>query len=137
MNSGYTKSVAEVLADLKTELLEFFSTRIAMLHSEMEENFQSLKLAAPALIVGLVLLGTAWLLFTGFLVAIIGIAFEPSPWAYVFSMLILAAAYLILGGAMAARAWKRIAEKGITPRRTIYVLQQDKIWIQAETRAHL
>ncbi len=137
MNNGYTKSVAEVLTDLKVELLEFIGTRIAMLHSEMQENFQSLRLALPVLIAGLVLLGTAWLLFTGVLVVVIGIAFEPSPWAYSFSLIIVTIAYLLLGGLMTTRAWKRMAERGITPRRTIHVLQQDKIWIQAETKAQL
>lgn len=137
MSNGYTKSIAEVLADLKVELLEFVSTRIAMLQSEVAENLRSLKLAAPALVAGLILLGTAWLLFTGFLVGMIGIAFEPSPWAYVLSLIVVAVAYSMLGGLMAVRAWKRITEKGITPRRTINVLQQDKIWIQAETKAQL
>ena len=137
MSNGYTKSVAQVLAELKVELLEFVSTRIAMAHSEIKENFQSLKLAGAALIVGLLLLGTAWLLFTGFLVAMIAVAFEPSPWAYVLAMIIAAVAYLVLGGLMATGAWKRLAEKGITPRRTIHVLQQDKIWIQAESKGQL
>ena len=137
MNNGYTKSVAEVLTELKVELLEFVSTRIAMLHSEMEENFRTLKLAAPALIVGLVLLWTAWLLFTGFLVAMIATAFEPHPWAYILSMIIVAVAYSILGGLAATGAYKRISEKGIAPRRTIHVLQQDKVWIQEEAKARL
>jgi uncharacterized membrane protein YqjE len=137
MNNGYTKSVADVLAELKVELLEFVSTRLAMAHSEIKENLQSLKLAGVALIVGLLLLGTSWLLFTSFLVAMIAVAFEPSPWAYVLAMIIVTAAYLVLGGLMATRAWKRLSEKGITPRRTIHVLQQDKIWIQAESKGQL
>lgn len=132
MNNGYTKSVAEVISDLKVEVQEFISTRVAMLRAEMQENLRTFKLAAPTLIIGLVLLWTAWLLLTGFLVAVIGIAFQPNPWAYVFSLLIVGVGYLILGGMAAMGAWKRMTEKGLKPKRTIHVLQQDKLWIQAE-----
>ncbi len=137
MNNGYTKSPIEVLTDLKMEVLDFVSTRVAMLHSEMQENIRALKIAMPALIVGLMLLGTGWLLLTGFLVVMIAMAFAPHPWAYSLSFIIVAAGYLIFGGIAAAAAWKRIAGKGLTPWRTIRVLQQDKVWIEAEAKAQL
>ncbi len=137
MSNGYTKSPVEILTELKTELLDFVTTRVAMLHSEMQENIRFLKLATPALIVGLVLLGTAWLLLTGGLVAAIAMAFQPNPWAYAVSFLIVSGAYLILGGLAAISAWKRIVGKGLTPWRTIHVLQQDKVWIEAEGKAQL
>lgn len=135
MSNGYTKSPGEILTEMKSEVLDFVSTRVAMLHSEIQENIRSLKLAAPMLIVGLVLLGTAWLLLTGFLVAAIARAFEPNPWAYSFSFGIACVAYLVMGGTAAAAAWKRIAGKGLTPWRTIHVLQQDKAWLEAEGKA--
>ncbi|HEY1732165.1 MAG TPA: phage holin family protein [Terriglobales bacterium] len=131
-NNGHVKTVAEVIGDLKTELQEFISTRIGMFRAEMQENVRTLKLAAPALMVGLVLLWTGWLLLTGFLVAMIAVAFQPSPWAFALSLLIVGLGYLILGALAAMGAWKRIKEMGFKPRRTIQVLQQDKIWIQAE-----
>lgn len=132
MNNGYTKSVAEVIGDLRAELQEFVSTRISMLRAELQEKLRTLKLAAPALVIGVVLLATGWLLFTGFLVAMIAAAFQPSPWSFVLSLLIVAAGYVLLGGLALMGGWKRIREKGWMPRRTIHVLQQDKIWIQAE-----
>jgi hypothetical protein len=136
-HNGHIKSIPEVIADLKTELQEFVSTRVAMLRSELQDNLRSLKMAAPVLIIGLVLLWTAWLLFTGFLVAIIGVAFGSSTWGYVISLLIVAAGYLIVGGLAAMTGWKKITQRGIKPERTIRVLQQDKIWIQAESKAQL
>lgn len=135
--NGHAKSIPEVIADLKTELQEFMSTRVAMLRSELQDKLRSLKMAAPVLVVGVVLLWTAWLLLTGFLVAIIGVAFGNTPWAYVVSLVIVGVGYLIMGGLAAMAGWKKITQGGIKPERTIRVLQQDKIWIQAETKAQL
>ena len=137
MNNGYTKSVADVISDLKTELQEFVSTRITMLRSEIQENIRNLKMAVPVLVIGMVLLWTTWLLFTGFLVAIIGRAFGTNPWAYVVSLLVVAVGYGILGGAAVMMGLKQIKSKGLKPERTIRVLQQDRIWIQEEARTQL
>lgn len=137
INNGHVKSVPEVIAELKAEFQEFVSTRVAMLRAEFQENLQSLKAAAPMLAVGLLMLITGWLLLTGFLVAIIGIAFQPGPWAYVISLIIVTAGYLLIGGMLAMAGWKRMIQKGLKPERTIRVLQQDKLWIQAESKAQL
>jgi uncharacterized membrane protein YqjE len=131
------KSVSEVIADLKSELVEFFSTRVAMLIAELRENVQSLKMAMPMLAGGLALAWTAWLAFTAFLVMIIGAAFGPRAWAYPVASLIVAVLYFIFGGMMLMAGWRQLLKKSLKPERTIRVLQQDKIWIQEESRAQL
>jgi VIT1/CCC1 family predicted Fe2+/Mn2+ transporter len=137
MNNTYTKSPVEILTDLKMELLDFVNTRVAMLQSEMKEKIRTLKLATPALIVGLVLVTTAWFLLTGCLVAVVAMAFAPNPWAYPISFIIVGLTYLIFGGIAAIAAWKRMMGSGLAPWRTIHVLQQDKVWIAAEGKAQL
>jgi VIT1/CCC1 family predicted Fe2+/Mn2+ transporter len=137
VNNAYPKTVPEVLNELKEELKEFLTTRVAMLRSEMGEKLQKLKIAAPMLVIGLLLLITAWLVFTGFLVTIIAQAFLPNPWAYVLSFIIVAAIYAIVGGAAAMSGWKQLKQTGLKPERTIRVLEQDRIWIQTEAKTQL
>jgi len=133
----HVKTIAEVVADLKQELQDFVSTRLAMLRTEMGTKLQTIKLAMPTLVVGLVLLGTAWLAFTGFLICIIAQAFWGSSWAYVISFIIVAVIYGALGGIVALFAWKKINESGVKPERTIRVLEQDRIWLQTEAKTQV
>ena len=144
MTNGNGKSVPEAIGalklelnQLKRELSEFISTRVAMLRSEAGEKLSTFKMAAPTMVVGFVLLLTAWLLFTGFLVAIIAQAFMPNPWAYTLSFVLVAALYAIIGGAAAYMGWKQLRDTGIKPERTIRVLEQDRIWLQTEAKSQL
>lgn len=135
--SPNTKSIAEVIDDLKNELMDFAITRLEMLQSEIKEKVESFKMAAPVLSIGVVLLLTAWFVLTGFLICIVAAAFTPNPWAYTVSFLIVGVLYAIVGGAAAFLAWRQLKGKGIAPQRTIEVLKQDRIWLQNEGRAQL
>ena len=137
MANGYTKSVTEVMENLKEELKEFVTTRLAMLRSELNDKYQSFKMAAPVLTIGFAMLGTAWLLFTGFLVCIIAQAFAPSPWDYAISFILVTVLYAIVGGLVAYLAWRQLKQKGVKPERTIRVLQEDRIWLQAEGKSQI
>lgn len=144
MINGHSKTVAEAIADLKHELAtlqdelkEFVSTRAAMLGSEMGEKLRVIKLAAPVVLIGILLLITAWLLFTGFLVCILAQAFVPNPWAYTLSFVLLAVLYAIVGGATAYVGWKQLRATSVKPERTLRVLEQDRIWLQTEAKSQL
>lgn len=133
-----TKTLAEIVADIKEELKEFVATRIAMLRSEMGRNLGAIKMAAPVLVVGIVLLWTAWLAFSAFLVSVLASAFSGyGKWAWVISFLIVAFTYAIAGGLVTFTAVQRLREKGLKPDRTIRVLQQDKLWLQTEAKTQL
>jgi VIT1/CCC1 family predicted Fe2+/Mn2+ transporter len=135
--NGHAKTVPEAIAELKDELKDFISTRVEMLRSEMNEKLRAIKLAAPALLVGVLLLLTAWLVFTGFLVTIIAQAFAPSPWAYTLSFVLVAVLYAIVGGGAAYSGWRALRETSIKPERTMRVLEQDRIWMQTEAKTQL
>ncbi|HUI83610.1 MAG TPA: phage holin family protein [Candidatus Binatia bacterium] len=135
MNNGYTKTVPEVLAELRDELKEFANTRLAMLRSELSDKVASFKMAAPVLLTGVLLLGTAWLLLTGFLVVIIAAALAPNSWNYTVSFLVVGVLYAILGGVAVLLGWRQLREKGVKPERTIRVLQEDRVWLQKEGKA--
>jgi MFS family permease len=136
MSNGYTKSLPEVVNDLKSELKDFVATRVAMLRSEMSEKVSSLKEAVPALIVGLALLWIGGLLFTGFLVTAIATAFS-SPWGWVWAFLILAAAYLLLGGMLSMGGVAKLKKTKLVPERTLRVLKQDEVWLQTEAKTQI
>jgi hypothetical protein len=133
----HVKTIAEVVADLKKELQEFVGTRLAMLRTEMGTKLQVIKLAVPTLVIGLVLLWTAWLAFTGFLVCIIAQAFWGNSWAFVISFIIIAILYGVIGGILALLAWKSVNESGVKPERTIRMLEQDRIWLQTEAKTQV
>ena len=137
MTNGNLKHLQDVVADLKEEAKEFVNTRVAIFMAEIREKVQTVKMAAPLLIAGLLLLLTAWFLFTGFLVAIIAQAFLPSSWAYLISLVIVAVVYAIAGGGTAMFAVKAMSKNGVKPERTIHVLQQDRIWLQTEAKTQL
>ncbi len=130
----HAKTLGDVVAELKNELQDFISTRVAMLRSEMGEKLRMIRMAAPVVLIGILLLITAWLLFTGFLVCIIAQVFMPSPWAYSFSFILVAVLYAIVGGAAAYLGWQQLRATGLKPTRTIHVLEQDRIWLQTEAK---
>jgi len=128
--------VPEVVNDLKAEVKDFVGTRLAMLRSEMSEKLSSLKAAVPALITGLVLLLMAWLVFTGFLVSAIAMAFS-TPWGWVWAFLIVSGAYLLLGLMLAGAGISKLKQAKLTPERTLRVLKQDEVWLQTEARTQI
>lgn len=131
------KTVTEVVAELKEELKEFAGTRFAILRTEMTAKLQKIRMATPMLVIGVGLLGTAWLAFTGFLVCIVAEVFWPRPWAFVVAFLIVAVGYAIVGGVAAQIAWKRLKATSLKPEVTMRVLEQDRVWMQTEVRTQL
>jgi Putative Actinobacterial Holin-X, holin superfamily III len=136
MTNAYTKPLPEIAHDLKEELKEFVATRLAMLRSEMSEKLSSCKAAMPAMVLGLVLLWTSWLLFTALLVTAIATAFS-SPWGWVFAFLIVTGAYLLLGLMLAVGAWSKLKQTKLVPERTLRVLKQDEVWLQTEAKTQI
>ncbi len=131
------RSLAGVINELKDEIKEFLQTRYQMLVSEMREKLSSVKTAAPLLAAAVLLFLTAFLLFTLFLVSVIAVAFEGNPYAYALGFVIVMVLWSIVGGICAWLAVRELRAQGLAPKRTIKVLQDDKIWIQGEARSQL
>lgn len=131
------KTLAGVVAELKEESKHFVSTRVAMLQAEMKEKVSAWKMALPMVVVGALLLGTAWLLLTGAIVAVVYVAFEGSAWAAFLSLIIVCVAYAIFGALAFWVARSKFQQAGVTPKRTLRVLKDDQIWISNEARAQL
>jgi uncharacterized membrane protein YqjE len=131
------RSLAGVISELKNELKEFIRTRISMFVSEMRDKVAALKVAAPLIIGGLVLAGTAWFILTAALIQIIAVAFYPSQYAVFFSLIIVGVAYLLAGVVMVSFAIRELKDRGIMPVRTMKVLKEDQVWLQTEAKQQI
>ena len=126
-----------VMHEVLREFRDFIETRFAMLRSEMRENLANLKFAAPLLIAGILFAGTAWLLLTGALVAVLAVAWQGSPYAPFLALLIVGVAYALVALCALLMAKGRMSKKGLMPERTISVLKEDKVWLENEARTQL
>ena len=127
-------TLAAIAAEMKEELKEFVQTRIEILKQELREKAARLKIAAPLVAVGLLLLGTAYLLITLSLVAAISAAFANSAYRWFFGFIIVGFAWALLGGVAAYFAKRELELKTLAPTRTIEVLKGDKVWLQREVK---
>jgi hypothetical protein len=130
------KTLPELITQLKDELQEFVATRVAMLRAEFGGKLQSFKLAAPSILIGLVLVATGWLVLTAFLVAALANAFD-NPWRYPIALVIVGMVYSVVGAVVLTFGWQKIKAQGLTPERTIRVLKQDQVWLQTEVKTQL
>lgn len=131
------RSMGSVVSELKDEAKDFVSTRIEMLRSEMKDKVASFKIAGVMIAGALLLGGTAWLILTGALVAVIAAAFYPSDYAAFFALIIVGVGYALIAGVMAAFAMRELKRRGVKPERTLRVLKQDQVWLQNEARSQL
>ena len=137
MTNESTKTIPELITELKDELKEFAATRLAILRAEFSTKLQSFKLAAPGIVAGVLLVVTDWLVFTAFLVCAIANAFPSDAWRYPIDLLIVAFLYCVAGLAALMFGWKKIKETSMKPERTIRVLKEDQIWLQTEVKTQL
>lgn len=129
-NNGRT--VAAILTDTRDELKQFIRTRISLFRSELHNKVRLVRRAAPVVAVALVLLGTAYLLFTLALVGVVLALLPNNPFRWCFAFLAVAVLWSIVGGIAAAVAMRRLALRELVPNRTISVLKGDGLWIQSE-----
>lgn len=128
------KSIATILAETKDELKQFVTTRVNILKAEMDEKISRIKAVIPLAVVAALFLGSAWMVFTFALIALLQALFLPSAYAWLWASLIVAGVYLVVGGLCGWLAYSEIKATSLTPTRTLKVLQQDQVWIQNEAR---
>jgi VIT1/CCC1 family predicted Fe2+/Mn2+ transporter len=131
------RTLAGVVAELKSEAKDFAQTRLEMLKAEYRDKVKVWKTSVPLIVAAIMFLVTAWLVITGALVAILAAAFYPSRFAFFFAFLIVGVLYTIVGAICASMAIRNIKEQGIVPQRTMKVLQDDRVWLQTEARSQI
>jgi uncharacterized membrane protein YqjE len=128
------RTVAEILTEMKAELVEFVQTRITMLRTELLEKWKILRVAIPLAGVAAMLLSTAFLLLTGALVGLVVAAFPNSIYRWFFACLIVGVFWGIVGSAAGYFAIREFQVRSMIPQRTLKVLKGDKLWIETEVR---
>jgi len=131
------RSLAAIVTEMKEELKDLVQTRIEMFRTELQEKLKTLKIAAPLAGLGALVLGTAYLLFTMALVGLVVAFFRDNPYRWFFAFAAVAVLWTLLGGIAAYFAKREFELKGLMPRKTIEVLREDKLWIQAEAKNQL
>lgn len=130
-------TLGQVAAEIKEEIKDFGQTRLQMFKAELKEKITAWKAGAVLAGVGLLFLGTAYLLLTLALVGLVAVAFWGSAYAWFLAFLIVGAFWGLLGGIVALMAVREFRAQGLAPQRTIEVLKQDKMWLQNEARSQI
>jgi len=128
------KSLPTLLAETKEELKEFVVTRVGILKAELEDKISTWKAVIPVLLGALALLWTGWMALTFAFAAWLHALFLPSQFAWLWSALIVAGVYLVMGVVLGWFAYSELTTTGIAPTRTLKVLKQDQVWLQNEAR---
>lgn len=129
-----TKSLQQVLHEMKDELRDFISTRFELLQAEMLDKWNSLKAAAPMLAVGAVLLAAALGAFTFGLIALAAVLIG-GEYRWALGAAAVTVLYAVIGGALAWVSIRQLQADGLAPDRTLRVLKQDQMWARKEARA--
>lgn len=132
INSG--KNLTELLLEMKEELQDFVQTRITMLRVELQEKAKILKNAAPIALSGILLLLTAYLLFTFAAVALVFVFLPDNAYRWCLAFAAVAVLWSLLGGVAGYFAKRELEVKGLLPKRTVGILKEDKLWIQSEVK---
>ncbi|MFY9740861.1 MAG: phage holin family protein [Candidatus Sulfotelmatobacter sp.] len=135
VNQG--RSLGSVLLEMKEEIKEFTETRFEMLKTELQEKLKIMKIAGPLIAIGVVLLGTAYILLT---LALVGLALaflQGNPFRWFFAFLVVGFVWALLGAILTCSAVREFQSQGLMPKRTIAVLKGDKVWIQSEVKGHI
>lgn len=125
------RSLAAIAGEMKQELKDFAETRMSMLKSELREKIGHWKLAAPLAGIGVVLIGTAYLLITSALVALAAV-FIDSPYRWFFALISVGVVWALLGGIALYIAKREFELNRLMPQKTLEILKGDKIWLQKE-----
>jgi uncharacterized membrane protein YqjE len=131
-NNGRT--IAAILNETKEDLKQFFETRVSLLRAELREKLKVIERAAPFAAVALVLLGTAYLLFTLAVVGLFWALLPSNPFQWCLAFLAVAVLWTIGGGVAAFMAKRHFGLTKMMPDRTIDVLKGDGLWIRSEVK---
>jgi uncharacterized membrane protein YqjE len=128
------RSFPEILAEMKSEFQEFMKTRIELLRAELEEKTRVIKAALPLVAIGIIFLSVAFVLFSLAVVGLVVVAFDGNAYRWFFAFLIVGILWSIFGAIAALVAKQQVVSKGLAPRKTIHVLNNDKAWLQREAK---
>lgn len=137
MYSQANRPIGDVVQELKLEAKDFVATRFDLLKRELQEKSKSWKAGIP-LLAGAAFCGlTCFAVLNFAALALLRGLFDGSAYAWCFAALILAAVYVLAGGALYWIGMHELKVAGVVPTRTLRVLKQDQVWLQNEARSQV
>jgi uncharacterized membrane protein YqjE len=130
------RSLASIVAEMKEEIRDFAETRVYMLKTELREKAAQWKIAGPLAGIGIVLVGTAYLLFTAAAVSLVAVLIGDA-FRWVLALIAVGVLWAIVGAMSLYAAKRRIQANRLVPEKTIEVLKADKVWLQKEARSQI
>jgi len=127
-------SLTGLAAEIRDEIKEVVTTRVEIFRSEFRESVGAFKAGVPLALVAAVMLGTAYLLLSLALVAVVVVTFADNPYRWFFALLIVGSVWILIGGMAAYFAVRGFREHGLFPKKTAEVLRADKAWLEKELR---
>jgi hypothetical protein len=124
------RSLAEVFTEIKDELKSFVQTRVELLKTETTEKWDVWKRSLILFAVAAVLLLTCWFTLAFALVALFHALLVSGSYAWFWGGVIAGVLFLVAGLAAGSSGYRRMKSSGLTPARTLRVLQQDRDWAQ-------
>ena len=129
-----SRSLSDIASELNLELSDFIATRVSMFRREMEQRVKTVRRAAPLAALGLLLVATAYLMFTLAGVALLAVIFGDSPFRWFFALFSVCILWGLFGGVCLYFTKLRLSKTRFVPEKTIAVLKEDKTWLQREAR---
>ena len=126
------KNIAEVLREMKYELLSFVETRYSLLSAEIKEKTVAWKASLPMLVFGVVFAMGTFATFTFTIVSLLA-TLIGTAYAWTFGCLIVCVVYAAVAATLLGSGYKRLTAQSLVPERTVRVLKQDQQWIKEET----
>ena len=134
INHSNEKSIAQVLNEIKGELVSFITTRYELLAAEVNDKINTWKSALPMLAAAIILAGTAFVVATFGLVALVA-RLIGTDYAWLWGALVVFALYGAIAGVLGGMGYKRLTMQHLVPTRTLRVLKQDQEFFKDEARA--
>jgi len=131
---GNDRTFASILAETREDIRQFFETRISLFREESRQKVKVITRTLPLAVLALMLLATAYLMFTMAVVGLVLGLLPGNPFRWCLAFLAVGVLWSIAGGIAAWMAKRRFALKELMPNRTIGVLKEDGVWIQSEVK---
>lgn len=123
------RSTAGLFADLAAEIGLLIRQEVALLKAELREKFGRAGRGAVALVVGVALAASGWLVLLA--AAVLALTLVLPAWL---AALAVGAATVVLGVILIAFGKGRLAASSFVPRRTLDSLREDEAWIRRQFR---
>jgi uncharacterized membrane protein YqjE len=122
--------LGELVRELAQDSATLIRQEMELAKIEMRENLRSFARSATMLAAGGAVLLVALLVFTAFLVVLLGDLLNN----YWLGALIVGALYAVVGGILLVTGKNKLQEEDLRPEHTIASLQEDKRWAQTEVQ---